>query len=398
MISYTSFAYYVFILLIVTLSGVFKNFFSKSKMIFVVNIIFQILFFYFNKRNFLNLSAFLLVNFILVYLVDKLKNKKQVINIFVIFNILFFIIVKYHFANTLGIFEESQKLAFVGISFVVFKFISFYLDLRNGMIKKINYLYLYNYITFFPAYLSGPLYKYQAFAEDLENENHISDQELFDNVFRFVFGAFKKVVLADLLFAFCLDNFSLESALTFSIYQKIFALYLYAIVLYLDFSGYSDMAISVAKMLGITITENFNRPYLALNIQDFWNRWHISFMNWLRDYIYYPFQMFLLKTVKVKDMNLATILSTMLIFLITGVWHGDQLNYFYYGLFHALSFAVFLIWKNILLKKLSKETRVKYFESKVFNCFSWFLTMNYFVFSLSFFINKYQVFFNVYFR
>lgn len=392
MISYTSSSYYVFLLIFISSLILLKRFISKSNVVFAFNLIFHVLFFYFDKKKFINLSSFVAVNFFIIYWVNRAKSKRSIINCAILLNLFFFMVVNYKFASSIDFFHDSKKLAFVGFSFVVFKFVSFYLDLRNGLIGKVNFVHLYNYITFFPAYLSGPLYRYQKFSDELESSARPDDQELFDNLFRFVFGAFKKLVIADFLYTFCMENFSLESAMQFSMAQKIFAMYLYALVLYLDFSGYSDMAISVGKMVGVTITENFNRPYLAQNIQDFWTRWHISFMNWLRDYVYYPFQMFLIKKLKMKNMNLATILSTMLIFIITGLWHGDQIHFLYYGLFHASCFAIFLIWKNVLMKKVSKETRLRFFENPLFGFVAWFLTMNYFVFGLSFFINKYQVF------
>jgi membrane protein involved in D-alanine export len=330
------------------------------------------------------------LNGLIIYIVSKIKLKNNLLNIFISVNVIAFVLIKYRIDFLPDFFN---KLNFVGISFVTFKMISLIFDIRNETVKSINPITYYNYLSFFPTYLSGPLYKYNDFESAVTSDSILDEQGTFDAVYRFVYGTFKKVVLADLLYNFSLNYFSLESAMGLSVSKAYISLWIYAIVLYWDFSGYSDMAVSLSALMGIKVPINFNRPYLAINIQDFWNRWHMSFMNWLRDYIYYPFQMFLIKNLKMKSMNIAIIISTMLIFIITGLWHGNQQHFLFYGMYHAICFAIFLLWKNNFIKKFSKETRIKYFESSVFNWFARILTLNYFVFGLAFFINKYQVFF-----
>ena len=152
------------------------------------------------------------------------------------------------------------------------------------------------------------------------------------------------------------------------------------------------MAIGIGQLFGMKISENFSSPFKSKNIQEFWTRWHISFMTWLRDYVYYPFQVFIIKKFKFKNMFILNSLSSVLIFLIAGLWHGNKPQYVFYGLYHGLAFVIFLFWRNFIYKNFTKEFKIKYIDNKYADLISVFITVNYFVISLLFFTGKYVVF------
>lgn len=394
MINYSSIGFYYFTFLSSLVAALWSQSAQKKYLILGLNLIFHALFFYFFKVHFASLISALAFNWILLQAGEWAKfERKTVATVLIALNLIAFIVIKYSFARIELGGVNSGLFSFIGISFFTFRALSLFIDYRRGVIEQLDFIHYCNYLTFFPTFLSGPLDRYEDFRKEVESNHHPDSVETIDATFRFVSGAFKKVVLADLLHDLSIDSISLESLGHFSGWQILISLYVYTIVLYLDFSGYSDMAIGLSRLLGIKVPENFNKPYLSKNIQDFWNRWHMSFMQWLRDYIYYPFQHFLLKTVKLKSYLLSSIMATAVIFFLTGAWHGDKRQYLFYGLYHAVCFGLYLIWRDFIGDKKRKEFKKKYIESMLFTMFSRVLTIHYFVFSLLFFTGRYEVLF-----
>jgi alginate O-acetyltransferase complex protein AlgI len=231
----------------------------------------------------------------------------------------------------------------IGISFYTFQILSYVIDLYRGEIGvQKNYFYLTLYVTFFPQLIAGPIVRYQT----VENEIRIR-KEKFDEVIggmrRFIVGLAKKVIIANNVGAIATAIYSGDPH-TYGTGFYWLAAVCYALQIYFDFSGYSDMAIGLGQMFGFHFLENFNYPYIATSITDFWRRWHISLSTWFRDYVYIP-----LGGNRVAKGR--WIFNLCVVWALTGFWHGASWNFLLWGVYYA---ALLLIEKLLLHKLLGK--------------------------------------------
>ncbi len=219
-----------------------------------------------------------------------------------------------------------QLLLPVGISFYTFQTLSYTIDVYRRRIPAERSLVKFGvFVSFFPQLVAGPIVRASEFLPQLQVRPPILEERVRRGLLRIFRGLFKKVVLADLLAVFAVDAVFADPT-AFSSLDLMFALYAYAFQIYNDFSGYSDIAIGSAALLGFEIPENFNRPYLARNVREFWTRWHISLSTWLRDYLYIPLG-------GSRSNTKRNLLITM---LLGGLWHGAALNFVLWGAFHGL--------------------------------------------------------------
>ena len=224
----------------------------------------------------------------------------------------------------------------IGISFYTFQMISYLIDVYRGEAKvQKNILKLATYVTLFPQLIAGPIVRYTTIENELENRIHTMEKFAL-GVRRFIIGLGKKILIANVLGELC-QNFLSSKELSILYY------WMYAVSamlqIYFDFSGYSDMAIGLGKMFGFEFLENFNYPYIANSITDFWRRWHISLSSWFRDYVYIPLGGN--RTSKVKWLR-----NIMIVWLLTGLWHGAAWNFIFWGLY----FGTLLIIEKIFLQ------------------------------------------------
>jgi alginate O-acetyltransferase complex protein AlgI len=184
-------------------------------------------------------------------------------------------------------YDNTSILLPIGISFFTFQGISYLIDVyrKEADVQK-NLLHLGLYISFFPQLIAGPIVRYHDVDQQIK-KREITNELFTEGIIRFVRGLAKKVIIANNA-AFFADQVFSVSALEISTSSAWLGIICYAIQIYFDFSGYSDMAIGLGKMLGFTFKENFNYPYISNSIQDFWRRWHISLSTWFRDYLYIP--------------------------------------------------------------------------------------------------------------
>lgn len=217
----------------------------------------------------------------------------------------------------------------IGISFYTFQEISYLVDVYNdkNMVQK-NMLNLGLYITFFPQLIAGPIVRYHDINAQIEERNE-SIEKFSAGIERFIVGLSKKVILAN-TFALVCDSIYNSSFKEYGTLASWIAAIAYSLQIYYDFSGYSDMAIGIAKMFGFDLLENFNYPYAASSITDFWKRWHISLTNFFRDYVY-------ISLGGNRKGNHRTILNRFIVFFLTGLWHGASFNFIFWGLAHGLS-------------------------------------------------------------
>lgn len=278
-----------------------------------------------------------------------------------------FIVDNYNFAaQTLGIkpIFWNKVILPLGISFYTFHGISYMIDVyRQHTKSQKNPLTLALYISFFPQLIAGPIVRYK----DLENQltNRQVDLDLFvSGIKRFVIGLSKKLLVANIIGRVPDMVFNMPET-EWNAYWSWLSIIAATIQVYLDFSGYSDMAIGLARMFGFKFQENFIYPFIAQSMKEFWTRWHISLSTWFRDYVYIPLG-------GSKKGAFRTYLNLGIIFLLTGFWHGASWSYILFGGFHGLL---------IILERLGLEKILQVFHKSLRSLYVFFIT----AFSIIFF-------------
>lgn len=228
----------------------------------------------------------------------------------------------------------------VGISFYTFQILSYVVDVYRGDTKvQKNLINLAAYITMFPQLIAGPIVRYSDLAEQLEERSYTSEK-IMSGIRRFVIGLAKKVLIANQLGEFCSVFQSSQEQSVLFFWMNAIA---FALQIYFDFSGYSDMAIGLGRLLGFEFMENFQYPYISKSITEFWRRWHISLGTWFRDYVYIPLGG------NRKGMR-RQIFNILVVWSLTGFWHGAQWNFLLWGMYFAV---ILIVEKCFLLKKLN---------------------------------------------
>lgn len=266
---------------------------------------------------------------------EKGKDKKNLQHVYllaVLASILPLVLVKLNpYFSAAGIL--NTPIGFLGISYLTFRTTGTVIEIRDGLIKEVKLLDFMLYILFFPTLASGPIDRYRRFVEDLGKPPTGRDyvpliSEGIDLIFR---GLLYKFIIAYLINTYALAPLSQVTGLGATIKY----MYAYSFYLFFDFAGYSAFAIGTSYLLGIKTPQNFNKPFLSKNIKDFWNRWHMSLSFWFRDYIYMRFVLDSAKKKRFKNRYTSAYIGYLLLFGIMGIWHGTQLRYIAYGLYHA---------------------------------------------------------------
>lgn len=227
----------------------------------------------------------------------------------------------------------------IGISFFTFQILSYIIDVYRGDVPvQKNLLYLGAYIVAFPQLIAGPIVRYQTVAKELE-ERSVSNDDIAYGIRRFIIGLAKKVLIANQT-AYITDTILSGNIVAVGALGTWLAVIAYTIQIYFDFSGYSDMAIGLGRMMGFHFPENFNNPYAAVSVTDFWRRWHISLSTFFRDYVYIP-----LGGNRVSKPR--WIFNMAAVWILTGLWHGASLNFVLWGIFYGI---ILIIEKPLLVK------------------------------------------------
>jgi alginate O-acetyltransferase complex protein AlgI len=225
----------------------------------------------------------------------------------------------------------------LGLSFYTFRTLSYLLDIKRGAIKPTrDWVVFFSYIAFFPCIIAGPIDRPGAFIPQLEAPRTFELARASDNMRQILWGLFKKIVIA--------DNCAMFTTPIFADYQHLpgaslwIGAFLYTIQIYADFSGYSDMAIGVAGLLGFRVTRNFNYPFFGRNIAEFWRRWHITLTTWLTDYVFTPLSIYF------RNYGKAGLVMAILInFTLIGVWHGPNWTFALFGFLHGCYYIPLLL-------------------------------------------------------
>ena len=220
----------------------------------------------------------------------------------------------------------------IGISFYIFSALSYLIDVYRGDYPaEKNILFFALYIAFFPKLTAGPIVRGKEFFPQVREYRGIEWEAFKAGIQIFVFGLFKKIVIADHLGVFVDDVF--HAPVAFNTGTVILAAISYSLQIYFDFSGYSDMAIGVSKILGFDFKPNFNLPYISQNVSEFWKRWHISLSSWFQDYLYIPLG-------GSRKGELRTYINLLLVMLISGLWHGAGWTFIAWGALHGIASCV----------------------------------------------------------
>lgn len=293
----------------------------------------------------------IMMNYIFGLNIEKYKDNKQkskiVLICSIIFNILFLGVFKYSnfIVDNINIFFNTSfniptiELP-IGISFYTFQAMSYVIDVyrKDGKVQK-NIFYLALYISMFPQLVAGPIVRYETVDKQIEKRSYSFDKFNL-GLERVVKGLFKKVIISNTIGELASIIYGLPYA-EMTVATAWIGAIAYTFQIYFDFSGYSDMAIGLGKMLGFDFLENFNYPYISKSVSEFWRRWHISLGSWFKDYVYIPLGGSRNGTVKLYR-NLA------IVWLITGIWHGASWNFILWGVY----FGVFIILERAFLQNI----------------------------------------------
>ncbi len=250
--------------------------------------------------------------------------------------------------HDLGAISSYNWLTFIGMSFVLVKCWTLFKDCADNRIHALELESVCSYLTFFPCFLMGPMHTYGEFRSALGGTCALSARSTIDIYYRIAVGLAKIYIIAPLLSPISLLA---VPGLQFSwneIPEIVAGAFVYSLVIYCDFSGFSDLAIATATLIGVRTPENFSTPYLAPSIREFWNRWHISFSRVLTSYVFIPVSRALSNQFR-NQRTLVLIVGYLATFLVCGYWHGPSINFVVWGLYHAVGLIVYdryRAWKS----------------------------------------------------
>lgn len=273
-----------------------------------------------------------------------------------------------------GEFHALDIFLPVGISFFTFQSLSYTFDVYRRQLEPLDRLLDYVfYVSFFPQLVAGPIVRARDFIPQIRRPLFVSAEMFGKGVFFIIIGLFKKAVISDYISVNFVERVFDNPAL-YSGVENLMGVYGYALQIYCDFSGYSDMAIGIALLLGFRFPINFNSPYKADSVSDFWHRWHISLSTWLRDYLY-------ISLGGNRKGKVRTYVNLCLTMLLGGLWHGASWNFVVWGGFHGLALAAHKFWRYLMGKP---KTAASHGIRKVFAviitfhfvCFCWIFFRN----------------------
>ena len=326
---------------------------KKIKIKNIVLLIFSLFFYAWGEPYYIFLMLFMIIiNYFLVIKMDQNKSKKLLV-LLIIINLLSLFSFKYlnFFINNINsIFNlkiGNVNLTLpIGISFYTFQILSYVIDVYKGKVKvQKSFIDLACYVSAFPQLIAGPIVRYSDIEKELEKRETRFD-DFYDGIKRFIIGLSKKVLIANNVSFICDSIFGMGIK-EIGFIGILIATIAYSLQIYFDFSGYSDMAIGLGRICGFHYNENFNLPYMAKSITDFWRRWHISLSSFFRDYVYIP-----LGGNRVSKIKF--IRNVLVVWMLTGFWHGDSWNFILWGLYYG----IILLIEKFLVKKEHKWYRI----------------------------------------
>lgn len=334
---------YIFILLFLPLCliGYFTlNHFKKYKLASVFLLVMSLWFYgYFNYSYLLIIISSIIINYLIYLCFDKINDKKKrklLLYLGLLFNIGLIFYFKYYdffIQNINGIFKTDFNLKNIllplGISFFTFQQLSFIIDSYRGEVPKYSFLDYASFVTYFPQLIAGPIVTHdELIPQFMDKKKRKFNYENFSKgVYIFTLGLAKKVLIADIFGNAA--NYGFSNITTLNTTNAIIVMLSYTIQIYFDFSGYCDMALGIGKMMNIDLPINFDSPYKSLTIVEFWKRWHMTLTRFLTKYIYIPLG-------GSRKGKYRTYINIMIVFLVSGIWHGANWTFIVWSLLHGL--------------------------------------------------------------
>ncbi len=313
----------------------------------------NIIFYSFWSLQFLGLLVIdVIINYLIIQALIKTQRNFFFLILGLLVNLIYLGFFKYYnffcdslqgLLETLKIPSDIQILQIItpiGISFYTFRTISHLIDCYRNQLPNPKFLDYAVYITFFPQIASGPIARANGFYQQL-NSYQKSEYKIETVIILIISGLFKKYTLSSFLFNFTQIPFKVPD--NYTSIDLILAAIAYSCLIYVDFSGYSDLANAISSLLGFQVVQNFNMPYRAQSLQEFWRRWHISLSEWLRDYLYIPLG-------GSHQGKLRKHFNLLLTMVIGGFWHGAGVNFLIWGLLHGIGLIINHIWKDTINK------------------------------------------------
>ena len=299
-----------------------------------------------------------------LYLSIRKKNGRdvKVYRLFLCLSILPLLIYKIGFLFNVSIF------GFLGISYICFRIVQVIIEIYDGVINEINVIQFVGFLIFFPSLSSGPIDRSRRYNDD-DNKIWTKNEYvelLTTGIYRLVLGIVYKSVFSSYFYGILQDKIVGNYT---PLYLIAYA-YIYGFYMFFDFAGYSSMAIGTAYILGIRLPENFNKPFISIDIKDFWNRWHISLSTWFRDFIFSRFMVNSARKKRFRNRLTGAAIGLIINMGIMGIWHGFEPYYIIYGLYHGVILAITEIYQK--KSDFYKKNKDKTFYKIV----SWFITMN----------------------
>ena len=350
------------LLFVVLLIGFVLNYFGKRKDYYILSlsILFAGAIYGKSKSMVVYLLAFIIYQYVLVFIAQRMDSKR--LKPLVMLSILPLVV------NKVFAITQLHLLAFIGISYMSFKTIQIMLEISDGLIKeRISVKDYLQFLLFFPTVSSGPIDRSRRFLKEINEVMPRKDYlELAgDGIYRIVLGLLYKVVLSTYVY-----QILLALSNTGTVVYSIKYMYLYTLYLFFDFAGYSLMAVGSSNVLGIQTPMNFNKPFLSIDIKDFWTRWHITLSTWLRDFVFSRVLMQVIRKKWFKNRLHNAAYAYMVNMLVMGFWHGLSVSYIAYGFYHGILMSGFEIYQK-------KSTFYKKHKNKTwYKLISWFVTMN----------------------
>ncbi|PIR00639.1 MAG: hypothetical protein COV66_05655 [Nitrospinae bacterium CG11_big_fil_rev_8_21_14_0_20_45_15] len=273
--------------------------------------------------------------------------------------------------------ERLSAIEWIGLSYLSFRAIDFLLIQRSGRVENFNFISVFSYLTFFAPFISGPINRCLPFFKDFSGQpTALSFVRIRSNLLRISIGIIKILFLSKWAYANSIIAPEFQHIQPVSWWILTLSIYAYFFYIYLEFSGYCDVAIAISDFFNIKIPENFEYPMLAGNIQDFWNRWHITLSHWMRDHFFFPLLMYFVSRFKFLPKILLSCISIFSTFILIGAWHGDKLHWVLYGAYHGLGLSAYMLYNHALNNK-APVVRERLRDNSVYKTLCIFLTFNF---------------------
>lgn len=331
------------------------------------------------KDELVILCGYLIYQLILIYLLTYILKKYELKNRNLYWIFIFLALLPLMLSK-ISVFILSTPLGFLGISYLTFKSIQLIIEIYDGEIQHLNYFDILYFLVFFPTISSGPIDRSRRFISNCDTKIKRNDyiQFLSKGLIKITVGILYKFIIAFILYYY-MNKYGLEKSFS----SALIYMYLYGFYLFFDFAGYSLMAIGTSYIFGIKTPDNFNKPFLSVDIKEFWNRWHMTLSFWFRDFVFTRIVIKFIRNNKFKTKLMRANVAYMINMTLMGVWHGLSSSYILYGFYHGLLLAL----NDTYQKKSKFYKRNK--NKNWYKFISWAITFNLIMFGLFIFSGRF---------